>query len=114
MKRVPIRSTLVAVVMLSMLVVSVTVSAQAQPASQEAGSVRWLTYVDPRFDFSIRYPSDWVVIPRNDAYGVGATVSFHSKSGTSITDESIVDLHDASAKVEIGMYMVPWSQRDPN
>ncbi|MCB8935924.1 MAG: M23 family metallopeptidase [Anaerolineae bacterium] len=112
MKRVPIRSTLVAVVMLSMLVVSVTVSAQAQPASQEAGSVRWLTYVDPRFDFSIRYPSDWVVIPRNDAYGVGATVSFHSKSGTSITDESIVDLHDASAKVEIGMYMVPWSQRE--
>lgn len=104
MKRAPLRSTLVAVVMLSMLVVSVTVSAQAQPASQEAGSVRWLTYVDPRFDFSIRYPSDWEVIPRNDDYGIGATVSFHSES---ITDETVVDLHNAPMKVEIGMYMVP-------
>ncbi len=67
MKRMSIRSMLATVVMLSTLVVSVTVSAQAQPASQEARSVRWLTYVDPRFDFSIRYPSDWQVIPRDDS-----------------------------------------------
>jgi hypothetical protein len=53
MKHVPIRSTLVVVAMLAMLIVSLTVSAQAQPAPTEAGAVRWLTYVDPRFDFSI-------------------------------------------------------------
>ena len=58
MKRVPVRSALVAVVMLTMLVVSVGASSQAQPDAPKAGSVRWLTYVDPRFDFSIRYPSD--------------------------------------------------------
>lgn len=66
MKRVPIRSTLVAVVMLSMLVISITVSAQGQPSSKEKASAPWLTYVDPRFDFSIRYPSDWEAIPRDD------------------------------------------------
>lgn len=67
MKHVPIRSTLVVVAMLAMLIVSLTVSAQAQPAPTEAGAVRWLTYVDPRFDFSIKYPSNWQVIPRDDS-----------------------------------------------
>ena len=28
---------------------------------------RWLTYTDPRFDFSIQYPADWYVIPRDDS-----------------------------------------------
>ncbi len=47
MKRVPIRSTLAVGVMLSMLVVSITVSTQAQSAPQPKVSGRWLTYVDP-------------------------------------------------------------------
>jgi len=67
MKRVPVRSALVAVAMLTVMVISVAASSQAYPASQVTGSIRWLTYVDPRFDFSIRYPSDWQVIPRDDS-----------------------------------------------
>lgn len=67
MQRIPIRSMLVGIAILAMLVVSLTVSAQAQPVPVEAGAIRWLTYVDPRFDFSIRYPSNWQVVPRDDS-----------------------------------------------
>lgn len=108
MKRAPVKSVLFAVVILALLVVSVAASVQAQSISQESGSVRWLTYVDPRFHFSFKYPSDWEVIPRNDTSGVGGTVSFMSES---IAIEGGVDLHNAPMKVEIGMYLVPWSDR---
>lgn len=107
MQRIPIRSMLVGIAVLAMLVVSLTVSAQAQPVPTEAGTTRWLTYVDPSFDFSIKYPSDWQVIPRNDASGIGGTVSFHAPN-VGLEGE---DNHDSVMKVEIGMYLVPWSDR---
>ncbi len=107
MKRVPIRSTLVAVVMLSMLVVSVTVSAQAPPASQAAGSVRWLTYVDPRFDFSIRYPSDWVVIPRDDSdpTAVSGMVVFVPTTAPDSDGKTSGDPHDPGPYITVGPYL---------
>lgn len=50
-----------------LLAMTISVSAQVQPDSVQANSVEWLTYVDPRFDFSIKYPSNWQVIPRDDS-----------------------------------------------
>lgn len=58
MQRTPIRSVLIVVALFAMLAASFAVSAQAQPVPTEAVAVRWLTYVDPRFDFSIRYPAN--------------------------------------------------------
>jgi len=50
-----------------LLVMTVSVSARTQSDSAPAGPVRWLTYVDPRFDFTIKYPANWQVIPRDDS-----------------------------------------------
>lgn len=106
MKRVPIRSTLAVGVMLSMLVVSITVSTQAQSAPQPKVSGRWLTYVDPRFDFSFRYPSDWKVIPRDDSDPnlVRGTLVF-APILTSGAHTEAGDPHDAGPHVVIVPYL---------
>lgn len=39
---------------------------------------RWLTYTDPRYGFSIDYPADWKVTPRDDQEGsYGGVVTFN-------------------------------------
>jgi murein DD-endopeptidase MepM/ murein hydrolase activator NlpD len=62
----------------------------------------WATYTDPRFDFSVSYPADWIIIPREDSYGVGGTLTFVSSNH--LLEES--DSHIAPPKIEIGMYLV--------
>ncbi|NJN98593.1 MAG: M23 family metallopeptidase [Anaerolineales bacterium] len=34
---------------------------------EQAQEDKWSTYNDPRFDFSIQYPADWYVLPRDDS-----------------------------------------------
>lgn len=63
------RSTLVRCtlfVILVSLLLTVTTSVQAKLDPIQVDSVRWTTYIDPRFDFSISYPEDWSVSPRAD------------------------------------------------
>lgn len=64
--------------------------------------VQWLTYVDPRFDFEISYPSNWSVVPREDSYGAGGTVAFIDNTQEVLNP----DPHDVPLKVEIGSYLV--------
>lgn len=68
----------------------------------------WTVYTDPRFDFSIKYPSDWAVIPRDDSHGVGATLTF-SKTDPYTADNQI-DLHNTLPKIQVGMYLIAWSE----
>ena len=55
------------VVVVVVILLTASVSAFAQSDVPNAVPTRWLTYVDPRFDFSIRYPAEWEVIPRDDS-----------------------------------------------
>lgn len=100
---------LLVVVILSMLLTaSVSVSTQAD--APKAGTVRWLTYVDPRFDFSIKYPSDWQVIPRDDSdpnvvSGLLRFVPTKALEERAALDEGRVDPHDLIPQVIIGHYL---------
>ena len=40
--------------------------AQEPHIGSSIDQIRWLTYNDPRFDFTIEYPSNWTVQPRTD------------------------------------------------
>jgi murein DD-endopeptidase MepM/ murein hydrolase activator NlpD len=71
----------------------------------------WVTYVDPRFDFTVEYPSDWLVIPRNDSRGVGGMVTFSNIVPQSALGETTVA--GLPNKVEIGTYLVEWNNDRP-
>lgn len=107
MKSVCTRHWLLVALTALLLVIAVSMPAQAQTDFASAESAQWLTYVDPSFGFSIKYPSDWQVVPRNDASGIGGTVSFLAPHA-GVEGE---DFHNSVMKVEIGMYLVPWSDR---
>lgn len=44
---------------------SVGLRAQAS-ADTDVGEILWQTYTDPRYDYSLEYPADWTIIPRDD------------------------------------------------
>ena len=68
--------------------------------------------MDPRFDFSVEYPADWHLLPRDDSdmNTKGGVVSFsnHSPSGEIVNEDGIVeDLHAAKIpQIVIGHYLV--------
>ena len=105
MQRIPVRRMLVVIAMLATLVVSFTVSAQEQAALAEADAVRWLTYVDPRFDFSIKYPSNWQVIPRDDSdpNAVSGILAFAPIGAPDSEDKA--DPHDTGPHVVVVPYL---------
>jgi len=72
------------------LLLSVTAPNGAAQANSGIGKIRWLTYTDSRYGFSIEYPANWHVTPRDDR-GVGGTVSFNSPNDP--------------LKVEVGLYL---------
>ncbi len=83
---------------LLVLVGNVMVPSGAAWANDGIKKIRWLTYTDPRYVFSIEYPADWQVIPRDDK-GIGGTVSFSSPDGL--------------AKIEVGLYLAERTGNTP-
>lgn len=108
MKSTPIRYALLNVCVLLLLTATISVSAQIPPRPTGTVSVKWQTYLDPRFDFTVEYPEDWVVLPRDDSRGASGTVSFVSEFDATNKQP---DFHHAPIKIEIGLYLVPWSDR---
>lgn len=99
---------LLVVVVLSMLLTA-SVSVFVQSDAPKANSVRWLTYVDPRFDFSIKYPSDWQVIPRDDSdpeamSGLLKFVPSVASEVAGLTNSSD-DPQGSGAQVVVGLYL---------
>jgi len=99
--------------LLCLVVVSQVTAAVSQPQPDEG---KWLTYVDPRFDFMIEYPANWHVYPRDDSRGIGAVLTF-SEVDPQARDQVT---KKAPLKVEIGMYLTEiegdqslrdWSER---
>lgn len=65
--------------------------AQADTAVQRS---HWLTYTDPRYGFSIDYPADWKVIPRDDREGsYGGVVTFSFERNDTYPIQVVVGLY---------------------
>ena len=94
---------LMLVVVATMLTASVSVFAQTD--SPKSNSVEWLTYADPRFDFSIKYPSDWEVIPRDDSdpNAVSGLLVFAPVAAPDNID--INDPHEFGPHIIVGHYL---------
>ena len=102
------RRLMPATILAVMLIASVSVFAQAQNDAPRGG-VRWLRYVDTRFDFSIRYPADWQVIPRDDSdpMAVSGLLRFVPSSAleeAALTDGE-ADPHDLVPQVIVTHYL---------
>jgi hypothetical protein len=70
-------------------------------AGATIGPSRWLTYTDPRYGFSIDYPADWEVTPRDDREGsYGGVVTFNFARD---------DIH--LIQVAVGLYTI---EREPD
>lgn len=93
------------VVVVSMLLTA-SASTFAQSDAPKTGSVKWLTYVDPRFHFSIRYPSDWQVFPRddNDPNAVSGILVF-APIAASDNDATSSDPHESGPHVIVVPYL---------
>jgi len=61
-------------------------------------STQWETYTDPRFDFTIQYPADWIVQPRTDALDLVSEVLVFSSETPTETET----LHH---QIVIGQYL---------
>ena len=96
-------------VLLALLLSAGTFPGEVFQAGIAGESSRWLTYTDPQYGFSIEYPADWAVIPRDDTLGVGATLAFSNvdpQTMPTTTGYCASSPSPAPIKVEIGMYLV--------
>ncbi len=101
------RFRFLSVLVLLVLVGTVLGHSGAASASAGSGEIRWLTYTDPRYGFSVEYPADWEVFPRQDLPGhVGGSVIFSETGNCSAECGGL-----ACLKVEIGLYL---TERDPS
>ena len=85
---------------------------QEIPTHRVTNNIRWETYTDPRYGFSIEYPSTWYVRPRDDSRGAGATLSFRNFDSQTVQGEQSCSAnasHQQSLTVEIGVYFVEWT-----
>lgn len=94
---------------LVLLIVGSTSASNTQISSSNSVAkyeTEWLEYTDPQFDFSVQYPKNWKLLPRNDLGGLGGNLAFINDKYTTTNDP-----HDSMPKVVIGMYLIPWSER---
>jgi len=92
---------------------TVSVSARVQSDFTQDAPVKWLTYIDPRFDFSINYPSNWEVIPRDDSdpNALSGTLVF---APTSISDVvTDVDPHEHGPYIVVVPYLAELKDGQP-
>lgn len=73
------------------------------------GGVEWKNYDDIRFDFSLKYPSSYIVEPRNDEIG-GSVLTFRHPLLTSFNNDH--GNYEESAQLVIGMYFVEWTETE--
>ncbi|MCP5095450.1 MAG: M23 family metallopeptidase [Chloroflexi bacterium] len=97
---------------LILTVSSVTAFDDSRPSTIAKQTERWTTYIDPRFDFSIDYPADWTVIPRNDndPNALGTILTFipaHTEPTTTPVN-IVIGLH--LSELESGQSLYEWNE----
>lgn len=69
----------------------------------------WATYTDPRFDFSLEYPANWQVIPRDDSnpQALSGLLTFvpHDVTKQEGNGGENHDAHEEVPQVIIGLYL---------
>jgi hypothetical protein len=86
------------VAVLIMLAIGTFSTNAAQPAST------WVSYTDPRFDYSLKYPADWILTPRDDSdpTAFSTVLSFTpALSG----DDTLKSHRRSPAHIFIGLYL---------
>lgn len=104
------RSKIIAFVVLLVALSSVTVAAQKLNFEAKANKdEKRLLYTDPRFDFSLEYPSSYLVEPRDDELA-GSVLTFHQDYSITVEEhEDSHEEHKVSARLVVGMYHVEWT-----
>lgn len=101
------RSLVIGFTLILLTIVSVAiVTAESNPENTESIDTNWLLYTDPRFDFSLKYPSVYLVEPRNDEIA-GSVLTFRQVT-PSIQEEALGE----SAQIVVGMYHVEWTGKE--
>jgi len=77
-------------------------------------SENWLTYIDPQYGFSLRYPENWQVTSRFGKAMPGTTLTFSPSIPQPIGDSSepCTSKQNSPFKVEIGMSLVEWERQE--
>lgn len=107
-----IRWLVTAMLVLMIGVSSATAFDDVEKLGQSSSNLpsNWTKYIDPQFDFSIDYDPNLEVIPRNDNNGMMSTLTFVANSN--VATEGYTDPHSSPVKVEVGMYLVSWNERN--
>lgn len=93
-------------VLLMFTMTSVRAATEGSNLETASTDANWTTYIDPRFDFSLEYPSAYAVEPRNDEMA-GSVLSFRQTDPLSL-GETHKD-EEVSAQFVVGMYFVEWT-----
>lgn len=86
-------------------------TAALSPGAVRAQGPEWLKYTDPRYGFSIDYPSTWQVFPRQDVEGTyGGVLTFapHSPQAELAADARVV-VGLYTSERETGKKLADWS-----
>lgn len=102
-----LRSLVTVFVLLVLAITSVT-AATDKPNLETITDIdtEWPLYTDPRFDFSLKYPSSYLVEPRDDELA-GSVLVF--RQPTPFSHDEAHEEHTVSAQLVVGMYHVEWT-----
>ncbi len=114
-KQKSVKSILLGVnLLLFSVVTQVTASNQTNsPLTQAAISQEWLRYQDVRFGFSLDYPSDWYMMPRDDSdpEGTSGVLMFTPFDPyTSSSNGEYNDPHSTQPYIAVGLYLAELEQ----
>lgn len=104
-------TTAISVFMALVFAVTSVAATSDKPSFKGAvsGDTEWATYIDPRFDFSVEYPTNWYVMPRDDSNsearsGLLMFVPSEVIEHETATEESH-NPHEEVPQVIIGLYL---------
>lgn len=73
----------------------------------------WVVYQDTRFGFSLEYPANWYIMPRDDSdpEGTSGVLMFTPiNPDVSLSDDEYHDPHDADPYIAVGLYLAELEQ----
>ena len=94
----------------------VTASNQSNSYLNEADVSQWIAYEDARFSFSLEYPADWYVMPRDDSdpEAMSGVLMFTPVNpNTTLSTDEYHDSHKADPYIAIGLYLAELEPGQP-
>ena len=107
---------LIASLLLFSMASQVTASNQSNSYLNEADVSQWIAYEDARFSFSLEYPADWYVMPRDDSdpEAMSGVLMFTPVNpNTTLSTDEYHDSHKADPYIAIGLYLAELEPGQP-